>query len=91
MDEDLEEASERRMEKRDNLEQQRQFNQVLDEEEKKDEGDERKGSHLGSHLGSRRNTRAQTNRMRSTATDQSFAHNQLSGGLGESQRYRAAA
>ena len=69
MYEDLEEASERRMEKRDNQEQLRQFGQAQDEEENKDEGDERSGSHLGSHLGSRHNTRATTNRLRSTVTD----------------------
>ena len=72
MDEDLEEATERRLEKRDNQMQLREFGQLQDEEEeKKDEGDERKESRLnsnihGMHSASKYTNRTVTSGLRST-------------------------
>ena len=72
MDEDLEEATERRLEKRDNQMQLREFGQLQDEEEEnKDEGDERKESRLnsnihGMHSASKYTNRTVTSGLRST-------------------------
>ena len=63
MDEDLEEATERRLEKRDNQMQLREFGQLQDEEEeKKDEEDERKGSRLNSNIHGMHSASKYTNR-----------------------------